>query len=154
VALERHDIERIIENIQGILKDAGNEKLKRTCQALSDEVDHYDWVGFYVVDKKKDRELVLGPFVGEPTEHTKIVFGEGICGQAADSGKLFLIQDVSEETNYLSCSATVRSEIVLPIFKDDELIGELDIDSHQLEPFNDLDTELLERICALVSSLI
>ncbi len=154
MALERHDIERMIKKIEGILNDADSEKLKRTCQALSDEVDHYDWVGYYLVDKKKDRELVLGPFVGEPTEHKKIAFGEGICGQAADNGKLFLIQDVSKETNYLSCSATVRSEIVLPIFKGDELMGELDIDSHQLEPFNDLDIELLERICVLVSSLI
>ena len=154
MALERNDIECMIEKIEGILNDADSEKLKRICQALSDEVDHYDWVGFYLVDKKEDRELVLGPFVGEPTEHTKISFGEGICGQAADNGKLFLIQDVSKETNYLSCSMTVRSEIVLPIFKGDELIGELDIDSHKLEPFNDLDTELLERICVLVSSLI
>ena len=106
------------------------------------------------MEKKDSKELVLGPYVGEPTIHTIIGFGEGICGQAADTGKLFLIQDVTKESNYLSCSPTVRSEIVVPIFKDGDLAGELDIDSHELSPFNDVDKALLERICKLVSPLL
>jgi GAF domain-containing protein len=154
MSLEQSDIGSIMDKVRWVLKGDKEDKLNMICRILHDDVEHYDWVGFYLVDREVARELVLGPYIGESTEHTNIAFGEGICGQAADTGKLFLIQDVTKETNYLSCSSAVRSEIVLPIFKDDELVGELDIDSHQLEPFNDLDTELLEGICELVAPLL
>jgi GAF domain-containing protein len=154
MSLEQSDIGPIMDKVRWVLKGDKEDKLNMICRILHDDVEHYDWVGFYLVDREVERELVLGPYIGESTEHTNIAFGEGICGQAADTGKLFLIQDVTKETNYLSCSSAVRSEIVLPIFKDDELVGELDIDSHQLEPFNDLDTELLEGICELVAPLL
>ena len=111
-------------------------------------------VGFYLVDPHTSRELVLGPFAGEPTEHTRIAFGEGICGQAADTGKLFLIQDVMKETNYLSCSPNVRSEMVVPIFIGQKIVGELDIDSHKLHPFTKADSDLLEHVCRLVGPLL
>jgi GAF domain-containing protein len=120
---------------------------------LEAEVPHYDWVGFYLVDPAAPRELVLGPYVGAPTEHTRIPFGQGICGQAADTETTFIVQDVSQETNYLSCSPDVQSEIVLPIMKADKVIGELDIDSHALAPFTDVDRALLERICDQVATL-
>jgi L-methionine (R)-S-oxide reductase len=126
------------------------EKLQATCQLLSDAVPYYDWVGFYLVDAPKS-ELVLGPYVGEPTEHVRIPFGQGICGQAADRKATFTVQDVSKATNYLSCSPNVRSEIVVPILKDGEIVGELDIDSHELSPFEPQDVALLERICEMVS---
>lgn len=154
MTVERSDIGQILEKIMAVLEKDGEHKLERICRILHYEVDHYDWVGFYLVDSDKERELVLGPFVGDPTEHTNIEFGEGICGQAAETGKLFLIQDVSKETNYLSCSSSVRSEIVLPIFKDGILVGELDIDSHKLGPFSEFDKELLEKICDLVGPLL
>jgi GAF domain-containing protein len=154
MAIERSDAERILEGVKSITTGEIDDKLKKVCQLLFDQVEHYDWVGFYLVSDIKERELVLGPFAGEPTEHTNIAFGEGICGQAAETGKLFLVQDVTKETNYLSCSPIVRSEIVLPIFKDGILVGELDIDSHQLEPFDEMDTILLNGVCDLVASLI
>jgi GAF domain-containing protein len=154
MTLRISDMEHVMNRIEAALDSEPGEPLQIICQLLKDEVEHYDWVGFYLVDRERDRQLVLGPYAGEPTEHTNIAFGQGICGQAADTGKLFLIQDVSKETNYLSCSPTVKSEIVLPIFKDGALVGELDIDSHQLEPFNDLDTELLQRVCDFAASFI
>ncbi|MGA1820054.1 MAG: GAF domain-containing protein [Thermoplasmatota archaeon] len=141
----------LIERTRSIADGDDPDRLHRICVLLRDEVEHYDWVGFYLVDKEKDRELVLGPFSGEPTEHTHIAFGQGICGQAAETGRLFLVQDVTKETNYLSCSPEVRSEIVLPIHRDGELVGELDIDSHQLDPFTEADTILLEEICRIVA---
>lgn len=153
MTLERSETGPIIDKVKAVLNGGAENRLRGICQVLYNEVEHYDWVGFYLVDEEKEGELVLGPYVGEPTEHTNISFGEGICGQAADTGKLFLIQDVTKETNYLSCSEAVKSEIVIPIFKDGMLVGELDIDSHQLEPFNDLDPELLERICDIVAPL-
>jgi len=129
-------------------------KLHAICALLEREVPHYDWVGFYLVDPARERELVLGPFVGAPTEHTRIAFGQGICGQAADTEMTFVIQDVSQETNYLSCSPHVKSEIVVPIFKDGAVAGEIDIDSHALAPFTNADNAFLERVAALVAPLL
>jgi GAF domain-containing protein len=144
----------LLDEVKTIIGRGSPDLLNEVCLLLKEKVDHYDWVGFYIVEPKGDRQLVLGPYAGEPTEHTNIAFGQGICGQAADTGKLFLIQDVTKEDNYLSCSSEVRSEIVLPIFHDGILVGELDIDSHQFEPFTELDTELLEGICRIISSHI
>jgi len=81
----------------------------------------------------------------------RIPFGRGICGQAAERKETFVVQDVSKETNYLSCSPEVKSEIVVPIMKDGRVLGELDIDSHSLAPFTDEDREFLENICRLIS---
>ncbi len=152
--LDRNLVLKLLEDVEAVISRQTSGDLSEVCRILRDSVDHYDWVGFYLVDPEKERELVLGPYAGKPTEHTNIGFGQGICGQAAETGKLFLIQDVSMESNYLSCSPEVRSEIVLPIFHEGKLVGELDIDSHRFEPFSDLDTELLEGICRMVSSYI
>ncbi|MBT0159760.1 GAF domain-containing protein [Candidatus Bathyarchaeota archaeon A05DMB-2] len=130
-----------------------NEKLKAICKLLRDNVPYYNFVSFYIVDKKR-KELVLGPFEGEPTEHVRIPFGVGICGQAAKLRKTFIVQDVTEETNYLSCSANVKAEIVIPIFHKNEVVGELDIDSHTLSPFTSEDTEFLEKIAEQAAELL
>ncbi|MBL7073829.1 GAF domain-containing protein [candidate division KSB1 bacterium] len=129
-----------------------NEKLNVICKLLKDKVPYYDWVGFYLVCESK-RELILGPFAGEPTEHVRIPFGDGICGQAAERKKPFIVQDVSKEINYLACSVKVKSEIVIPIFKNEGIIGELDIDSHTLSPFTEEDRRFLENVCKMVSEL-
>lgn len=148
------EIVQIINKIQEIVdsKLSRDEKLAATCNLLKDNVTYYDWVGFYIADQPK-KELILGPFVGEPTEHTRIAFGEGICGQAAATRKPFVVQDVRKETNYLSCSVKVMSEIVFPIMKNDQVVGELDIDSHTLSPFTDKDNVLLDKICTLIAVL-
>ena len=131
-----------------------DETLLEICQLLSDRVAHYDWVGFYLVHPEKERELVLGPYVGDPTDHVNIQFGEGICGQSAETKRIFLVQDVSKVTNYLSCSPKVQSEIVVPIFKNSDFMGELDIDSHRLAPFTRLDEVFLEEVCELVAHIL
>jgi len=148
------DIGKYIKTVKSIVKGKGtrDEKLKAVCELLRDNVSYYDWVGFYLADEDK-RELILGPFVGEPTEHTRISFGQGICGQAAEIKKPFVVQDVRKETNYLSCSVKVMSEIVVPVLKKGRIVGELDIDSHTISPFTDKDTTLLERICEVVVEL-
>ncbi|MCU0798392.1 MAG: GAF domain-containing protein [Candidatus Thermoplasmatota archaeon] len=146
----------VLSRIGAILqKDEGlDSKLLSVCKVLSGTVPHYDWVGFYLVDPEKDRELVLGPFVGAPTEHVRIPFGKGICGQAAATGMLFLVPDVLKEGNYLSCSPDVRSEIVVPILDGDRVLGELDIDSHMMDPFDGWDRELLGSVCHMVGPSI
>lgn len=130
-----------------------NDKLKKICEFLKEEVSYYDWVGFYFVDKSKKDELILGPFVGEQTEHVRIPFGQGICGQAAEQRKSFIIQDVTKETNYLFCSLKVKSEIVIPIFKNRKIIGEIDIDSHSVSPFTNDDKIFLEDVSIVVADL-
>lgn len=138
-----------------------DEKLLALCHLLKDQVAHYDWVGFYLVDpasrdatSDQGRELILGPYAGAPTEHTRIGFGQGICGQAAETERTFIIQDVAQEDNYLSCSPHVRSEIVLPIMSGNRILGELDIDSHILAPFTERDEAFLATICELVAPLL
>jgi len=129
------------------------EKLKRICELLHKEIEVFDWVGFYLVDPEAERELILGPYVGEETDHTRIPFGKGICGQAADTQETFVIQDVSKEDNYLACSVDVQAEIVVPLMKGDTLIGELDIDSHTKDSMTGEHRELLEKICEKVAPL-
>ncbi|WP_322970981.1 GAF domain-containing protein [Faecalibacter sp. LW9] len=132
---------------------AVEEKLQRICQLLSDEVDHYNWVGFYFKNGDKN-ELKLGPYVGAETDHVIIPYGKGICGQVAESNETFVVPDVYAQDNYLACSIETKAEIVMPIFKNGENIGQIDIDSHTIDPFTDADTKLLEYICNKVSEII
>ncbi len=128
--------------------------LSEVCSLLKERINSYDWVGFYLVDSENNRELVLGPYAGEPTTHTRIPFGKGICGQAAATEKMFVVDDVAAESNYLSCSINVKSEIVLPIFKNGVIIGELDIDSHTKAAFDFEDEEFLSKICDIASRIM
>jgi GAF domain-containing protein len=129
-----------------------SEKLQAICDFLEAQIDYYDWVGFYFKNGDKE-ELKLAEFTGEPTEHTIIPFGKGICGQVAVSNENFVVQDVSEQDNYISCGWKVKSEIVIPIFVDGENVGQIDIDSHTINPFTDQDEDLLEFVCQEVSLL-
>ncbi len=127
-----------------------NSKLLNICSLLNKNIPHYNWVGFYFKNGDKD-ELKLGPFVGKPTEHTTIPFGKGICGQVAVSNENFVVQDVTNQDNYISCGFEVKSEIVVPIFVNGENIGQIDIDSHHTAPFTAEDEKFLEGICAEVA---
>ncbi len=127
-------------------------KLQEICNLLENEVSYYDWVGFYFKNGNK-KELKLAQYTGEETEHTIIPFGKGICGQVAESNKNFVVQDVSEQDNYISCGWKVKSEIVIPIFVNDDNIGQIDIDSHTANIFTKKDEQLLEYICKKVASI-
>lgn len=129
------------------------EKLQKVCQLLHDEVPHYNWVGFYFKNGDKE-ELKLGPYVGASTDHIIIPYGKGICGQVAVSNETFVVPDVQQESNYLACSLETKAEIVVPIFKNGENIGQIDIDSHVIDPFTEKDEELLNFICSKVSEII
>lgn len=145
----------LLERIKEDLRRSGTreEKLKSTCHLLRGAIPYYHWVGFYLVPDPAKPELVLGPFAGTPTEHTRIAFGKGICGQAAQLKETFVVADVARETNYLACSPLVKSEIVVPILKDNRVIGELDIDSHRTAPFTKEDRAFLETLCQSLAEL-
>jgi L-methionine (R)-S-oxide reductase len=122
-----------------------NQLLTLTAELLKTEIPHYDWVGFYLLDSKA-RVLVLGPFSGKPTEHTLIPVGKGICGQVAESKCSMIVQDVTEQSNYIACSLDVQSEIVVPILKNGLFVAEIDIDSHSYAPFSQEDEHFLAAI--------
>jgi GAF domain-containing protein len=120
-------------------------KLQEICNLLQESVPHYDWVGFYFRNGDKE-ELKLGPYTGEPTDHTIIPFGKGICGQVAVSNENFVVPDVQAQDNYIACSLTVKSEIVVPLFLNGENIGQIDIDSNTPDPFTKEDERFLEFV--------
>ncbi|MDY3316402.1 GAF domain-containing protein [Riemerella anatipestifer] len=129
------------------------EKLKIICEILDQEKSYFNWTGFYFKNGNKE-ELILGPYVGEPTDHTVIPFGRGICGQVAVSNQTFEVPDVMAEDNYLSCSIDTKAELVVPIIKNGENIGQIDIDSHTINPFTKEDVELLEWLCSKVATVL
>lgn len=124
--------------------------LKLICELLNKEVTTYDWVGFYFADFEKQL-LHLKAYSGTPTEHTTIPFGKGICGQVALSNKPFLVPDVTQQENYIACSATVRSELVVPLFVEGKNIGQIDIDSETPDAFSVEDELFLASISELVA---
>ena len=140
--------EELKPKVEDILQHKHNlreDKLLQLCHLLKDNIDYYDWVGFYFRNGEKE-ELLLGPYAGEPTDHTVIPFGKGICGQVAVSNQNFVVPDVKAQDNYIACSFTVKSEIVVPLFVDGINIGQIDIDSHVLDPFTEADERFLEYV--------
>lgn len=139
----------VFQKIELIVSENPENLLLRICETLKQDIYHYDWVGFYILDPAKN-ELYLGPYVGKPTEHTHIAVGKGICGQVAEKAEPMIVQDVTQVENYLACSLDVQSEIVVPVLKNGNFVAELDIDSHSSAPFRDEDLQFLNRICALI----
>ena len=149
------NLEQLKAGIDQIFANAQNTSdiLQGICDYLENQISYYDWVGFYFRNGEKE-ELKLAEFTGEPTEHTIIPFGKGICGQVAVSNENFVVQDVSEQDNYISCGWKVKSEIVIPIFVNDQNIGQIDIDSHAVSPFTPEDEQLLEYVCDKVATIL
>ncbi|MCY2688620.1 GAF domain-containing protein [Salinimicrobium sp. TH3] len=128
-------------------------RLTQLCELLKAEVNYYTWVGFYFKNGDKN-ELKLGPFAGEPTDHTIIPFGKGICGQVAVSNQNFVVPDVKAQDNYIACSIHVKAEIVVPLFKNGENIGQIDIDSNVADPFTEEDERFLEYVNEKVAEIL
>jgi len=136
-----------LETIEQIA-DGGEDVLQRVVDVLHDEVEHYSWVGIYLVEGD---DLVLGPWRGpQATEHVRIPVGQGVCGAAAARGETEIVDDVNADPRYLACFASTRSEIVVPIAHDGRVVGEIDIDSDRPAAFGDEDRELLERVAVLL----
>jgi L-methionine (R)-S-oxide reductase len=134
------------EAVDRILDRGGtdDEILQSVVDALEERVEHYSWVGIYLVDGD---EVVLGPWRGpQATEHVRIPVGQGVCGAAAASGETEVVDDVSADPRYLACFPSTRSEIVVPIFHERRVVGEIDIDSDRPAAFGEADREALERI--------
>jgi len=122
--------------------------MQQAVRLLKDAVPHYTWVGIYVVE---GNELVLGPFIGKPSPHTRIPLGKGICGAAVTEKATIVVDDVNADPRYLACSVETKSEIVVPIMRGTRALGEIDIDSDQPAAFGDRDRALLEPVAEMLA---
>jgi GAF domain-containing protein len=133
-------------------KSENHNKLQKIVDLIHKNFEKYNWIGIYFLKKNK---LVLGPWKGDkPTEHSIIPIGKGICGAAAKSGKTEIISNVKEDDRYLSCFFETKSEIVVPIKKNNVVIGEIDIDSNEKNVFSKKDKFFLEKIADMLSKHI
>ena len=120
---------------------------------LHEKLTRYNWVGFYLLEHATGT-LVLGPFKGTMTPHTRIPLNQGICGAAASTGKTIIVDDVNSDSRYLACSLETKSEIVVPVFVHGKVVGELDIDSHFIAAFGPDDRKLCEHTAALLGKFL
>jgi L-methionine (R)-S-oxide reductase len=147
------DHEAVLAEVRAAIegeRDA-TEALRATVQLLESRMADYTWVGIYLCHSN---ELVLGPFVGKPSPHTRIPLGRGICGAAASEKATVIVDDVNEDPRYLACSAETRSEIVVPILSGgvaNDVLGEIDVDSDRPAAFGPRDQEMLEAIARLLA---
>ena len=145
----RHKVTTILANNN----ETAEQRMTEVCELLQTSIGYYDWVGFYFANHE-EQTLHLKSFAGEPTDHTVIPFGKGICGQVAISNENFVVEDVKAQNNYIACSIYVKAEIVVPLFKDGKNIGQIDIDSHTADPFSREDERFLEWVNKMVSSIL
>ena len=139
-------VERVKREIDELTKNASSayELMDAIIKKLNERMLKYNWVGFYMISADDPNMLELGPFVGAMTPHVRIPLNQGICGAAASQGSTVVVDDVSRDTRYLACSLETKSEIVVPVFVNNKVVGELDIDSHFLSAFGKEDRTLVE----------
>jgi GAF domain-containing protein len=142
-------------NALAVTAASGEALMKDIATLLHAKLTKYNWVGFYMLEKEPDRDiLVLGPFKGTMTPHTRIPLNQGICGAAASSGMTIIINDVASDPRYLACSLETKSEIVVPVFVRGVVVGELDIDSHFLAAFGPADRKLCEHAAMVLGKAL
>ena len=140
------------DKIKKIISNTKEDVLQKIVDFLYENFEKYSWVGIYIVE---DGTLVLGPWRGkQATEHTRIPVGKGICGSAAATGKTDIVPDVNRDNRYLACFISTKSEIVVPIKKDDRVVAEIDIDSDMRDAFTDEDKMFLEKIADMLKEHI
>ena len=142
----------LIKQLKTLLNKKDNflSSLSNLTAALKQSFDEISWVGFYLFDGNK---LYLGPFQGQ-VACTEIELGKGVCGTSAEKRESIIVPDVDKFPGHIACDTGSRSEIVVPVIKNDELFGVLDIDSYEYNSFDEIDRKYLEKICAFLSKEI
>jgi len=148
--------ERFVSTVRDIREVATadappSDRLQHAMELIHQDHPHYEWVGVYIL---RDVALELGAFVGAPTEHTRIPIGRGVCGTAAATRANQIIEDVRKLDNYLACSATVRSEIVVLVWDREEIIGGIDADCDETGAFTAADEKFLTVVAAILAPLV
>ena len=149
--METQTQEGVLASVRtAVLAEAdGHRAMERAVAILKRDVPSYTWVGIY---RLEGDELVLGPFLGKPSPHTRISLGRGICGAAATAKATIVVDDVHADPRYLACSLETKSEIVVPIVSGDRVLGEIDIDSDRPAAFGADDRRLLEAVASLLAA--
>ncbi len=140
-------------NVRAIISGDGSatEKTQSAMELILQRLEAYDWVGIYVL---RDGVLHLGPYAGEPTEHTSIPVGRGVCGTAVAENQNQIVRDVRKLDNYIACSPSVRSEIVVLIRDGDDILGQIDVDSDTVAAFDEEDEFFLTELADLIATLV
>jgi len=143
--------EELLQEFQNFARTAPTAAslMERIAQRLHEKMTRYNWVGFYLVDPADAGYLIVGPYAGSFTPNARIPLNRGLCGAAASSGQVVVVQDVSKDSRYLAGSSLVKSEIVVPIYAKKKLAAELDIESYFADTFGKSDQEFIEG-CAKV----
>lgn len=128
--------------------------MERMAKRLHEKLTRYNWAGFYLVDEKDSGYLNVGPFVGSFTPNARIPLSTGLCGAAASSGRVVVVQDVSKDPRYLAGSSLVKSEIVVPVFVKKKLAAEIDIESYFADTFTPAEQEFVEACGAVIASYL
>jgi GAF domain-containing protein len=128
--------------------------MERIAKRLHEKVARYNWVGFYLLDPADANYLVVGPYAGSFTPNVRIPLDTGLCGAAASSGQVVVVQDVSKDPRYLAGSSIVKSEIVVPIHAQGKLAAVLDIESYFADSFPKSEQEFVEACAALVAACL
>jgi L-methionine (R)-S-oxide reductase len=149
--VSRPSCDNLLARIAALCESGPADAPRAIVELLYDTLPGWDWVGWYLVDPADPQTLVLGAYKGAATDHTRIPFGRGICGQAAAREESIVVLDVRQESNYLACSSETRSEIVVPLWHKGRMIGQIDVDSHTAGRFTDEDRVFLEEVCRLVA---
>lgn len=128
--------------------------MERIAKRLHEKMTRYNWTGFYLVDAADSNYLIVGPYAGSFTPNVRIPLDTGLCGAAATSGKVVVVQDVTKDPRYLAGSNLVKSEIVVPIFVNKKLAGELDIESYFADTFTKPEQEFVEACANVIADYL
>jgi len=148
--------EELLREFQDFARTAPAAKsvMEHIAQSLHEKMTRYNWVGFYLVDPADAGFLLVGPFVGSFTPNARITLSKGLCGAAASSGQIVVVHDVSADPRYLAGSPMVKCEIVVPIFVNKKLAGELDVESYFAGTFTEAEQEFVAACAALVGDFL
>jgi GAF domain-containing protein len=146
---EEETYQSLLPQIKSLLNSSEPlvSNLSNVTALLKGAIEKISWVGFYLL---KDNKLYLGPFQGK-VACTIIEDGKGVCGTSASKKETIIVEDVDQFPGHIACDSGSRSEIVIPLIKDEKVFGVLDLDSYQLSSFNFVDKKYLEQICKLIS---
>jgi L-methionine (R)-S-oxide reductase len=128
--------------------------MEQMAKRLHEKMTRYNWTGFYLVDPADAGYLIVGPYAGSFTPNTRFPITRGLCGAAASSGRVVVVQDVSADPRYLAGSSMVKSEIVVPIYVDKKLEAELDIESYFADTFTKTEQEFVEGCASVISNYL
>ena len=135
-------------------KPAATVLMQRISDRLHEELVRYNWVGFYLIDRKDPGSLVLGPYAGTETPHVRIPLNQGLCGAAASLRQTIVVNDVASDPRYLMGSEHTKSEIIVPLVARNQVVGELDINSYFKDTWNQKEQQFVEQCARLAASFI